>query len=153
MTKKSKKEKKIDPKDKIKELTETLQRVQADFENYKKRVETEKQEFIKYANHKLIEKLLTIIDSFEIALKNQEKVEEFTKGIDLIYANIINLLKSEGVKPITVKPGDKLNPRIHEVLLSEKSNKQEDTILEELQKGYMLSDCVLRTSKVKVSKK
>jgi len=148
----SKKSQKIDPKDKkITELTESLQRLQAEFENYKKYVEKSKSEFVKYAKAEIIEKLLPLLDSFEMALKNTADKEKFVKGIELIYSQLYSLLEKEGLKKI--KAEGKLDPHYHEVLMKEKSDKEEDTILEELQKGYMLGDKVLRYTKVKVSKK
>lgn len=143
--------KKVDKKDKkIAELTETLQRLQAEFENYKKYIEKEKAEFAKYAKAELIEKLLPLLDSFEMALKNTADKEKFIKGVELIYSQLYSLLEKEGLRKI--KTQGKFDPHFHEVLLKEKSDKEEDIILEELQKGYMLGDKVLRHSKVKVSK-
>lgn len=138
-------------KDELKEVTDTLQRLQAEFENYKKRVEKENIEFRKYAKAELIAKLLSILDNFELALQNKENKEEFVKGIELIYSQLFSLLENEGLKTIKAE-GEKFNPEIHEALLTEKSDK-ENIILEELQKGYMLGDRVLRHTKVKVSKK
>ena len=139
-------------KDVIAEFTDILQRTQAEFENYKKRVDKEKQEFVKYSKAELIQKLLPIIDTFEIALKNNKDNEKFVKGMDMVYAQLISLLHSEGLKPIE-SLGKKFDPYLHEAMLKEKSEKDEGTVLEELQKGYMLNDKVLRHSKVKVSEK
>ena len=147
-TKEKVKEKKIDTESKIKELTELLQRVQADFENYKKRVEKEKSEFVNYAKKDMILKLLPILDNFELALKNKEK--EFHKGVELIYAQIVSILEKEGVK--TINPlNEKFDPFRHEALLTEKSDK-EDIVLEVFQKGYALNDKVIRHARVKVGK-
>ena len=153
--KKEEKKHKAEPKkekDVIAELTDILQRTQAEFENYKKRVDKEKQEFVKYSKAELIQKLLPIIDTFEIALKNNKDNEKFVKGMDMVYAQLISLLHSEGLKPID-SLGKKFDPYLHEAMLKEKSEKDEGTVLEELQKGYMLNDKVLRHSKVKVSEK
>ena len=142
-----------DPKDaKINELTDSLQRLQADFENYRRLVEKQKKEFIEYAHSDLIEKLLPILDSFELALKNKDKQEDFVKGVELIFAQLYQLLEKEGLRKIEAD-GKKFDPYKHEVLMTEKSGKEEDIILEELQKGYMLCSKVIRHSKVKVSKK
>lgn len=149
---KIKEEKKPKKEDKIKELTETLQRLQAEFENYKKRVEKEKSDFVKYSKAELISKLLPILDSFELALKNNKDPKGFEKGVELIFSQLYQTLEQEGVKPIKAL-SDKFDPYKHEVLLKEKSDKEEDIVLEELQKGYMLNDKVIRHSKVKVSKK
>ena len=145
------KQKKDEKEEKIKELTESLQRLQAEFENYKKRIEKEKEEFIKYSKADLISKLLPILDSFELALKNTADKEKFIKGVELIFAQLHSLLESEGLRPI--KAEGKFDPYKHEVLMKQESDKEEDILLEELQKGYMLNDKVLRHSKVKVSKK
>jgi molecular chaperone GrpE len=146
-------EPKKDPKDqKIDELTNDLKRLQAEFENYKKRCEKENASFRDYSNAHIIKKLLTVIDSFEIALKNTGNHEEFVKGVELIYSQFYSILQDEGLKHLETQ-GKKFDPYLHEVMLSEKSEKEDDTILEELQKGYKLKGCVLRHSKVKVAKK
>lgn len=144
--------KKPTEKEVITELTETLQRTQAEFENYKKRVDKEKAEFIKYSKAELIQSLLPTIDTFQIALKSTKDNEKFVKGMDMVYAQLISLLHSEGLKPIE-SLGKKFDPYLHEVMLKEKSDKDDGIVLEELQKGYMLNDKVLRHSKVKISEK
>lgn len=146
-------EKEQGEKDKtIEELTDTLKRLQAEFENYKKRVDKEKGEFVKYAHADVIATMLPILDSFEIALKNTNDKEKFVEGIKIIYAQLYSALESEGLKPIKTD-SEKFDPYKHEVLMKEASDKPEGTILEEFQKGYMLNDKVLRFSKVKISGK
>ena len=137
---------------KIEELTDTLKRLQAEFENFKKRIEKEKTEFVKYAHADIIEKMLPVLDSFEIALKNTNDQEKFVEGMKIIYAQLYSILEAEGLKPINAA-GENFDPYKHEVLLKEESDKPEGTILEEFQKGYMLNDKVLRLSKVKISGK
>ena len=139
-------------KEKIAELTETLQRLQAEFENYKKRIEKESAEFVKYAKAELIQRLLPTLDTFKIALKSTKDNEKFVKGMEMVYAQFVSTLQSEGLKPIEAV-GKKVDPYLHEVMLKEKSDKDEGIVLEELQKGYMLNDKVLRHSKVKISEK
>ncbi len=150
--KKHAKEKKPTEKEIIAELTDTLQRTQAEFENYKKRVDKEKGEFVKYAKAELIQKILPTLDTFEIALKSISDKEKFVKGMEMIYAQLFSTLEAEGLKPIE-SLGKKFDPYLHEVMLKEKSDKDEGMVLEELQKGYMLNDKVLRHSKVKISEK
>ena len=137
---------------KIEELTDTLKRLQAEFENYKKWHAKEKTEFIKYSHADMIAQLLPVLDSFEIALKNTNDKEKFVEGIKMIYAQFHSVLDAEGLRPIKAA-GEKFDPYKHEVLMKEESDRPEDTILEEFQKGYMLNDKVLRHSKVKVSGK
>lgn len=152
-TKKEEVEKSKDNKhDKIAELTDTLKRVQAEFENYKKRCDAENRKFMDYTNAKLVEKLLPIIDSFQLALKSAKDNKEFTKGVELIYSQLVSALENEGLRPINAL-NQKFDPYKHEALLQEEKDGEENVVLEELQKGYMFKDCVLRHAKVRVSKK
>jgi molecular chaperone GrpE len=147
-----KKETKQDDKDrKIKDLTDSLQRLQAEFENYKKRVDKEKCEFAGFANKDTIIRLLPVIDSFELALQNTANAQEFVKGVKLIFAQLYSVLESLGLKKINAL-GERFDPYKHEVLLQEKSQKEPDVVIEELQKGYLLGDKVIRHAKVKISK-
>ena len=145
-----KKHKKRSDKEVIAELTDSLQRLQAEFENHKKREEKDKKEFVKYSRAGLILEILPLLDSFEMALKSKKNNEEFVKGIEMIYAQLYSIFEKEGLRPI-LAIGQKFDPYKHEVLMREKSDKEEDIVLEELQKGYMLGDKVLRHSKVKIS--
>ena len=141
-----------DKNQKIDELTDTLKRLQAEFENYKKWNAKEKTEFVKYANADVIERMLPVLDSFEIALKNTNDKEKFVEGMKIVYAQLHSILEAEGLRPIKAT-GEKFDPYKHEVLMKEESDKPDETILEEFQKGYMLNDKVLRHSKVKISGK
>ncbi|MEM2138715.1 MAG: nucleotide exchange factor GrpE [Candidatus Woesearchaeota archaeon] len=134
---------------KIDDLTETIKRVQADFINYKNRAEKEKLYCIEYGNADLIKRLLPVLDSFDLALQNAVDFEKFKKGIEMVYAQLLDVLEHEGLKKIDAN--GKFDPYKHEVLLKSESDKEEDEILQELQKGYMLKDKVLRHTKVKVS--
>ncbi len=134
------------------ETTALLQRVQADFENYKKRCHKDYENITKNACRNLIANLLPILDSFQIALKNTDNQENFIKGIELIYCQLYNALEAQGLRRIDAL-GKKFDPYKHEVLLQEKSDKEEEIVLEELQAGYMLGDTVLRHTKVKVATK
>lgn len=140
------KEKKID------DLTDTLKRLQAEFDNYRKQTEKQKADFAKYATAELISKLLAVVDSFELAMRNTNDKEKFVEGMKIIYAQLYSALQSEGLRPIEAL-GHKFDPYMHEVLMKEASDKGDETVLEEFQKGYMLHDKVLRHSKVKISGK
>lgn len=135
---------------KIEELTELLQRVQAESENYRKRVEREFETRRQYCNGELLQRLLPVIDSFEEALKQSGNKEEFVRGVKLIYGQLNAILKAEGLSKIEClnKPFD---PYLHEVMMHVRSDK-EGIVIGELQKGYMLKDRVLRHAKVKVGK-
>ena len=137
----------------VKDLTNTLKRVQADFENYKKRVERENVAFIKHAHQELIKQLLPILDTFELAFKSEQSAEDFRKGVELVYAQFHELFKEKGVQPIETK-GKKFDPHLHVALLQGYDpSKEEGSILEELQRGYLLGDKVLQHSKITVNKK
>jgi len=136
---------------KVKELTETLQRVQADFENYKKQVEKRCKDVEKMACKKVIAELLPVLDSFELTLKNKSESQEFTDGVELVYSQFLSVLKKEGLKSIEAL-GEKFDPYQHEALLKETSKEPEDQVIDEMQKGYTLNEEVIRFSKVKLSK-
>jgi molecular chaperone GrpE len=139
------------PDREVKELTETLKRVQADFENYRKQVEKRIEEMKQVASKDIIVKLLPILDNFELAIKNKESEEEFCKGVELIYAQIFSILEEEGLEQIKTE-GEVFDPYKHEALIKEESDLPENTIVEVLQKGYELNDKVIRHAKVKLSK-
>lgn len=145
-----KKEKEDKKDNQIQELTESLQRLQAEFENFKKRTEKEKSDFCKYAEKDLMLELLPILDNFELALNNTKNKDEFIKGVELIYAQLVSALEKKGLKKI--ETAGRFDPYKHEALMQEESDQEEGTILEELQKGYELNNIILRTAKVKVSK-
>ena len=140
----------------IEELTNTLQRLQADFQNYKKRIDKEHISTIKNANASLIKELLAVLDSFELAIKNNHEnnpeIAKFKRGLEMIYAQLYSVLESEGLRMIETK-NKKFDPFKHEVLMIKESDEPEDTILQEFQKGYILNDNVLRHSKVMIAKK
>lgn len=144
---------KSDPKDvRIAELTHMLQRLQADFENYKKRIDREKSDYATYLNVSLIKKLLPLVDNFDIALKNTESKDEFIKGMDLIYVQFIDMLKNENVERIE-SVGKPFDPHNHQALMAEdKKGTKSNIVIEEFQAGYKLKDRVIRPAKVKISK-
>lgn len=130
------------------EMKETLQRLQAEFINFRNRTETEKAKFVKLANEELILKLLPVIDNLELAIKSNKEENEFSKGVSLIYAQLKELLDSEGVKPIVAT--GQFDHNLHEAVLVDEG--ENNKIVEELQKGYMINDKVLRHAKVKITK-
>lgn len=140
---------------------ESLQRLQAEFENYKKRVEKEKIQFRQSAAAEVVKSFLPVLDSFELALKSVNSgsapaaagAEKIVKGLELIYGQFYSALESQGLRPIKAL-GERLDPYRHEVLMQEEAadEKKDCIVAEEFQKGYMLNDVVLRYSKVKVLK-
>jgi molecular chaperone GrpE len=143
--------------EKAKEYWERILRLQADFENTRKRLEREKQDFLKFANEGIIAELLNILDDLErtvgLAESKHQDLSSFLKGVEMILAHLYEMLKEYGVKPIASE-GKLFDPQMHEALMQvENKDLPEHTIVEELQKGYLLNDRVIRTAKVKVSKK
>lgn len=146
-------EKDVDPRDaQISELTDTLQRLQAEFENFKKHVERDKCRNAKFSSQVLVEKLLLTLDTFDLALKNTQDHEQFVKGVTMIHTQLMKTLEDEGLRAIA-SVGERFDPYKHDVVMKEASDTDEDVILEEFQKGYMLHDRVIRHAKVKVSEK
>ena len=140
-----------------KELQDKVLRLQADFENTRKRLEKDKQDFLKFANEGIIFELLNIMDDLErtvsLAESKHEDLPAFLKGVEMILAHLYEMLKEHGVKPIEAQ-GKIFDPHYHEALMQvENSDLPEHTVVEEMQKGYLLNDRVIRTTKVKVSKK
>lgn len=122
-----------------------LQYLKADLENIQKRFEKEKIEFVEFANANLIKELLNFLDSFEKAVSLEK-----SPGLNNLYQQFFTILEKNGLKVIEAK-GKKFDPYYHEVIAKEKSDLESGTILEELQKGYLLNSKVIRQSKVKIS--
>jgi molecular chaperone GrpE len=142
---------------KAQENWEKFLRLQADFDNTRKRLEREKQDFVKFANEGIILELLDILDDLErtveLAQSNDQNLSSFLKGVEMILAHLYQMLKEYGVKPIEAQ-GKAFDPHYHEALMEiENKDIPEHTVVEELQKGYLLNERVIRTAKVKVSKK
>ena len=141
--------------EKAKDYYERILRLQADFENAKKRMERETKDFYSYANQEIILKMLNILDDLERAVEAAEEKKEdfsvFLKGVEMILAHLYDLLKDNGVRVIEAQ-GKKFDPHLHEALMQVESIAYPDeTVIEELQKGYFLKDRVIRTTKAKVS--
>ena len=135
------------------ELKSHIQRLQADFDNFRKQGEKQKQDLIRYANEGLIVKFLDIYEDMERALENSSNEEELREGLELIYSKMKNTLEKEGVEEIPAV-GEKFDPFKHEALLTVDSPDHENNeIVDELMKGYTLKDKVIKYSKVRVCKK
>lgn len=143
-----------DKKDqKIDELNDRLMRNMAEFENFRKRSEKEKNQMFEIGAKSIVEKILPIIDNFERGLgtvTEAEKESAFVQGIEQIYKQFITALEEAGVKPIEAV-GQEFNPDYHNAVMhGEDENYGENVISDEFQKGYMYKDSVVRHSMVKV---
>lgn len=145
-----------DNEQKIKELQDKLLRVQADSQNYRRRLEEESKNVIKFANEGLIEELLPVLDNFEraIALDDNDlndELSKFLEGFKMIYASLVTVLNNMGLKEIE-SLDQPFDPVYHQAVMTDKDDTKEDgIILEVLQKGYMLKEKVIRPSLVKVN--
>lgn len=131
--------------------------LQADFENYRKRVEREMAGFRATANESLILDLLDVYENLERALEAAKKSDaqpaQIAKGLEMVYGQMQAVLGRYGLKPIEAV-GKPFDPRVMEAVMQEVSESaEEDIVLEEFQRGYMLSSKIIRCSKVKVSKR
>ena len=134
----------------IEDLKSTVQRTQADFLNFKRRTEEEKDKVKAFANECIIMDLLEVIDNFDRALSQENCADEsFFKGVALIKKQILDILEKNHVKEIDNQMD--FDPNFHHAVMQEEGDKS-DEILEVFQKGYLLKDKVIRPSMVKVSK-
>ena len=137
-----------------KEYLKHLERLQADFDNYKKRQEKKQKEFIEFANERLISNLLTVLDNLERALdsaKNEENAKAIREGINNTLKEFRNILQKEGVKPMQ-SIGHRFDPYKHEAVMKIETDKHsEDMVTEEFLKGYYIKSKVLRPAMVKVA--
>lgn len=140
------------------EMKNLAQRTQADFMNYKKRVEKEKKDISAFANEKIMEELLEVIDNFDRALQSG-KVEEtledgkmspFYQGVEMILKQLLDKLGKFGLEEIHAEGAD-FDPNFHHAVM-QVEGEEPDKVVEVLQKGYILKEKVIRPSMVKVSK-
>ncbi len=133
-----------------------LKYLQADFENYRKRVERERSEIIKREKAQLITRILVVLDELELAVKNwreDENNEVLVEGVKMIFNKLNKLLCDEGLCEIEAL-GKSFDPELHEVLLTVQTDEHpNNSVIEEVRKGYMLDGRVVRPSIVKVAKK
>jgi molecular chaperone GrpE len=135
------------------DLYDRLLRKQAELDNFRKRMEREKEEFSKLATADLIRSLLPALDSFERALKHRDpKIpQEYYKGIELIHHDVLEILVRAGLDPLDAK-GKLFDPHLHQAVESVESDQHRDQeIVEELQRGYRLRNRLLRPAVVKVA--
>ncbi|NVM52281.1 MAG: nucleotide exchange factor GrpE [Candidatus Helarchaeota archaeon] len=133
-------------------LYDKFLRLQAEFENYKKFMERQKTNYLKFGNEKLLKEVIKIYDDLKRALKGHDD-SELTHGLKLILENFSALLKCEGIAPIEAEGGE-FNPEIHDCMMVEQDPSLPDGVITEIfEDGYYLNGKVLRPSKVKVNKK
>ncbi len=140
-----------DAENKLAESVEGWQRAQADFQNYRKRVERDNE--LMYASMKsdIVKKMLPVLDDLERALQNRPADDAWASGIELIARKLQNILDVEGVKRIEAK-GLEFDPKFHEAISHEPNDEVESHhVIEVVQNGYMLGDRVIRPALVRVA--
>jgi len=136
-------------------LKEKFMRISADYANFQKRIPKQINDTIEYEKEKLIKSLLPVLDNFEHTLQNASSADDkdtFIKGVRIIYNQLLDILRTHNVEQIKAE-GQRFDPSIHHALMQKtEEDKQDNVILEELQKGYMLNGRVIRPSRVIVNK-
>jgi molecular chaperone GrpE len=143
-----------DKNEEVANLRQEFLKLQAETENYKKRMLKEKTDFAQFANEKLIKELVPIYENLDRALNAEDSNADNLKvGVDMICKSFTSFLEKEKVKPIP-SVGEKFDPKIHEALSQiESADEEENTVLQEFSKGFYLNDRVLIPAKVVISKK
>ena len=158
----NKNENKISPEDKIKELEDKLARTLAEMENQRRRYEKEKDDAFEYGGFSFARESLSLIDNFDRAkqsLENDEKIKssdalkKTLEHLNIVKKDLISIFKKNNIEEI-VAVNKKLDPNLHQAMMEiEDENKESGTIVQEIQKGYIMKDRLLRPSLVAVSKK
>jgi molecular chaperone GrpE len=128
-------------------------RSQADFENYKKRAAREKEDAVKYANSSLLQRLVSILDNFELGLaaaKTEGTQSPIYSGMVLVQKQLNDLLEENGLQAIEAE-GKKFDPNLHEAIAHEPSGTPEETVIRQARRGYRFKDRLLRPARVVVS--
>ena len=138
--------------DETRQLRDQLLRKQAEFENFRKRTEKEKQDGLQYALYSAVKELLPVLDGFERALASHGSGDDFRKGVDLIYQQLSAALLKFGVKPVE-STGHPFDPHLHEAVSTVVTDEfPEHLIVDEMQRGYFLKDRLLRPAMVRVAR-
>jgi molecular chaperone GrpE len=159
-----------DPKEKLAKLKEKIkkleaekaeymngwQRERADFVNFKKRTEEERKEYIKFANESLLEEMLSVLESFDMAFMNKEQwnsvPQNWRVGVEYIHSQLVKILDDNGLKEFTPKEGDKFDPHLHvaEEMMAVTAKEKDGQIVSVKKKGYKLNDRIIIAPKVAV---
>ena len=156
------KKKEVSPEEKIKDLEDKLARAYAEMENQRRRFEKEKEDAFEYGGFSFAREALNLIDNLERSkislesdndLKDTEALKKILEHLNIINKDMVTILKKNNIEPIK-SINEKLNPNIHQAMMEiEDNNKEAGTIVQEIQKGFMMKDRLLRPSLVGVSTK
>ncbi|MCP8616915.1 nucleotide exchange factor GrpE [Salirhabdus salicampi] len=134
-------------------LQDKLVRTQADFDNFRKRMKKEKEQDLKYKSQSVMTELLPVLDNFERALQTEQSdnSQGFVEGVEMVYRQLKQALEKEGLEEIATV-GEQFDPHLHQaVMQASEADKDDNEVVEELQKGYKLKDRVIRPAMVKVN--
>ncbi|MCD5323629.1 nucleotide exchange factor GrpE [Pontibacillus sp. HN14] len=133
------------------ETYQRLLRLQADYDNFRRRTQKDRENDRKYKSQSLIEELLPALDNFERALQVEAQDEKYAEGMNMVYKQLKSALEKEGLEEIPAV-GEEFDPHMHQAVMQvEDENYESNVVVEELQKGYKLNDRVIRPSMVKVN--
>jgi molecular chaperone GrpE len=135
---------------KAEEYLDGWKRAKADFLNYQKEEIERLEQISKFANEDMVKELLTVLDSFDLALANVKKEE--VEGIKLIQSQLEKVLEKNGLQRLTGTVGQEFDPVFHEAIALVDSDQESSIVIEEVEAGYLLADKVIRPARVKVSK-
>jgi molecular chaperone GrpE len=146
-----------DPLDEIRRERDALQdrllRTAAEFDNYRKRMDRDRRDLADYTAGEVMKELLPIVDNLERALQATAPDDPLRKGVELIHRQMLDMLRKRGVKPIEAL-GTDFDPNFHQAVIHEESaDHREGEVMEELQRGYVVGDKLLRPAMVKVAKR
>ncbi|WP_280768516.1 nucleotide exchange factor GrpE [Salipaludibacillus daqingensis] len=139
---------------KLEETTNRMLRLQADYDNFRRRTQQEKESAAKYRSQSLAESLLPALDNFERGMKidaQSDETKSLLQGMEMVYRQMKEALKNEGIEAID-SVGQPFDPHVHQAVMQVESDEYEpNVVVEEMQKGYMLKDRVIRPAMVKVN--
>ena len=136
------------------DLQDRLLRRQAEFENYRRRVDRDRSDFFQYAGMEIVRDLLPVLDDFERALKTESADAGYRKGVELIYQRLQESLKKIGLEPVDSPIGQEFDPNLHQAVVRVETEEAPDnTIVDELQRGYNFKGKLLRPAMVRVAVK
>jgi molecular chaperone GrpE len=143
----------VGAREQIDELNARVLRLTADYDNYRKRAQREKEDVRQFSNQDLLEKLLPVLDNFEMAITAVKEADPSIKdGVQMIYDQLFAVLKDSGMEPIDAM-GEAFDPNLHEALSQEETtNANEGTVVQQVQRGYKLNERLVRPARVVVAK-
>lgn len=134
------------------EYLDGWKRAKADLINYKKEEAKRFESMLKFANEHIIKELLVVLDSFDLALAAMGGESKIEKGVYLIRAQLEDVLKRYGLERVSVSVGKEFDPSLHDAIVTSESEQPSGTVLEEIEKGYMLGGKLIRAARVRVAK-